>query len=104
MKRPFRRNAISLATIGATTALLVPSRPCFAAQSAGELPWDQTLIALQNMLVGTVAPAAIAFAFTGALVLYALGGYDEQAGRLFGSGIGGCIALAIVHLLHYVAL
>jgi len=66
--------------------------------------WDQTLIALQNMLVGTVAPAAIGFAFTGAVVLYALGGHHEQAGRLFGSGLGGCIALAIVHLLNYVAL
>ena len=36
------------------------------------------------------------------LILYALGGRDEQAGRLFGSAIGGCIALAIVYLLNYV--
>src|SRR5260370_3945480 len=80
----------------------VRASPSWAAAAA--LPWDQTLIALQNMLVGTVAPAAIGFAFTGAVVLYALGGHHEQAGRLFGSGLGGCIALAIVHLLNYVAL
>jgi hypothetical protein len=36
------------------------------------------------------------------VILYALGGHDEQAGRLFGCGLGGCIALAVVHLLNYV--
>jgi type IV secretory pathway VirB2 component (pilin) len=88
----------------AASAFLLRPSPCLAAQTAAELPWDQTLLALQNTLVGTVAPAVIGFAFAGAVVLYALGGHDEQAGRLFGSGIGGCIALAIVHLLNYVAL
>jgi hypothetical protein len=33
---------------------------------------------------------------------HALGGHDEQARRLLGSGIGGCIALVVVHLLNYV--
>jgi uncharacterized membrane protein YeaQ/YmgE (transglycosylase-associated protein family) len=54
------------------------------------------------MLIDTVAPAAIALAFIGAVILYALGRHDEQAGRLVGSGIGGCVALVIVHLLNYV--
>jgi hypothetical protein len=54
------------------------------------------------MLISTVAPAAIALAISGGLFLYALGGHDRHAGRLVGSGIGGCIALTVVHLLDYV--
>jgi hypothetical protein len=57
---------------------------------------------MQDMLISTVAPAAIGLAFTGAAILYALGGHDKQAGRLFGAGIGGCFALAAVYLLNYV--
>ena len=57
---------------------------------------------MQNMLIGTVAPAAIGLAFSAAVIIYALGGHDELAGRLFGSGLGGCIALAVVYLLDYV--
>jgi hypothetical protein len=48
-----------------------------------------------------VAPAAIALAFTGGAILYALGGHDKQAGRLFGAGIGGSFALAVLYLLNY---
>ena len=76
--------------------------PCQAATAV--LPWDRTLIAVQNMLIDAVAPAAIGLAFCAAAILYALGGCDKQAGRLFGSGVGGCIALAIVYFLNYVAL
>ncbi len=47
------------------------------------LPWDRTLTATQDMLIGTVAPAAIGLAFSGAGILYTLGGYDIEAGRLF---------------------
>jgi hypothetical protein len=47
-------------------------------------------------------PAIIAVAFTSAGIFYALGGRDEQARRLLGSGIGACVALALVHLLNYV--
>jgi hypothetical protein len=54
------------------------------------------------MLVDTVAPAAIALAFSGTMILYALAGHNKQAGRLVGSGVDGCIALAIIHLLNYV--
>jgi hypothetical protein len=56
---------------------------------------------MQDVLIGTVAPAAIGLALTAAAMLYALGGCDKQAGRLVGSGIGGCVALAVVHLLNY---
>src|SRR5213595_2776543 len=73
--------------------------PCQAATAA--LPWGYTLIALQDMLIIYIAPAAIGLAISGAIVLHALGGRDEQAGRLFGSALGGCVALAIVYLLNY---
>jgi len=101
MKRASQPTASRLVTAGVTTALLLPGSSCFAAPTAGESPWDQTLIAFQNMLISQVAPAAIALAFSGAVILYALGN-NKQAGRLAGSGIGGCIALVVVHLLNYV--
>jgi hypothetical protein len=74
--------------------------PCQAATAA--LPWDLTLLALQDLLISYVASAAIGLALSGAIVLYMLGGRDEQAGRLFGSALGGCIALTVVKLLNYV--
>jgi hypothetical protein len=86
-------------TVAIATALYLPV-PCWAATAT--LPWDYTLIALQDMLITYIAPAAIGLAISGALALYALGGRDEQAGRLFGSALGGCIALALVYLLNYV--
>jgi hypothetical protein len=53
------------------------------------------------MLINYIAPAAIGLALSGAIVLFGLGGRDVQAGRLFGSALGGCIALGIVYLLNY---
>src|SRR5208283_1370884 len=76
-------------------AALRPSA-CWAA--TGAPPWDQTLVTLQDILVGTVAHAAIALAFIGAGLLHAAGGYDKQAGRLAASGIGGCLALSAIRL------
>jgi hypothetical protein len=87
-------------TVAISTALSLPT-PCWAATS--ELPWDYTLIVLQDMLITYIAPAAIGLALSGAIVLYALGGHDKEAGRLAGSALGGCIALAIVYFLNYVA-
>lgn len=87
------------ATLATATALFLPV-PCQAATAV--LPWDRTLTAMQDMLIDTVAPASIALALTGAVIFYALGGHDKQAGRLVGSGIGGSIALVIVHLLKYI--
>jgi hypothetical protein len=91
---------IRLASLGITSLPSFAPTPCWAATAA--LPWDQTLLALQDMLISIVAPAAIALALSGAVILYALGGHDKHAGRLVGSGIGGCIALGLVHLLNYV--
>jgi len=57
---------------------------------------------LQDLLTTYVGPAGIGLALSGAIVLYVLGGRDQQAGRLFGSALGSCIAFAIVYLLNYV--
>lgn len=102
MKCAFQPTASSLITAGVTAAFLLSASPCLAAQTAGALPWDQTLIALQNFLVDSLAPAVIVLAFSGAVILYPLGGHDQQAGRIVGSGIGCCVALLIVQLLNYV--
>jgi len=88
--------------ISCLPAALLTLRPAPCSAAAAELPWDQTLIACQDMLISAVAPAAIALAFSGAVILYALGGHDKQAARLVGSVIGGCVALLVVHLLNYV--
>src|SRR6266436_1032024 len=63
----------------ASTAVCLPA-PSQAATAV--LPWDRTLTAVQDMLIDTVAPAAIALAFSGAVILYALAGPNKQAGRL----------------------
>jgi hypothetical protein len=90
-----------LLSIGMTLVVMLFSPvPCWAATAA--LPWDQTLLALEDTLIAYIAPAAIGFALSGAIILYALGGRDEQAGRLFGSALGGAIALVVVKLLDYV--
>src|SRR5713101_4152093 len=82
-------------SVGVTMAVTAFSpAPCQATTAA--LPWDQTLLALQDLLITYVAPAAIGLALSGAIILYALGGRDEQAGRLFGCALGGCIALPVV--------
>lgn len=96
-----RRTASLVAAITLASPLLFTT-PCWADPYAAALPWDGALIAMHNMLIGTVAPAAIGLAFSAAVIIYALGGHDELAGRLFGSGLGGCIALAVVYLLDYV--
>jgi hypothetical protein len=88
-------------SIGLTIAVVAFSPvSCWAATAA--LPWDQTLIALQDTAITYIAPAAIGLAFSGAIVLYVLGSRDQQAGRLFRSALGGCIALAVVKVLNYV--
>ncbi len=95
------RTRLLLLSVGVTMAVTASSpAPCQAATAA--LAWDLTLLALQDLLISYVAPAAIGLALSGAIVLYALRGRDEQAGRLFGSALGGCIALTVVKLLNYV--
>ena len=102
MHHSTQRRTASFLTAIMLAAPLLFAGPCWADPYAGALPWDQTLIALQDTLITYIATAAIGFAFSAAIVLYALGGRGEQAGRLVGSALGGCIALAVVKLLNYV--
>ncbi len=81
---------------------LAALRPSACWATTGALPWDQTLVTVQDILVGPVAHAAIALAFIGAGLLYAVGGCDKQAGRFAASGIGGCLALSAIRLLNFV--
>ncbi len=46
------------------------AEPSWAAQYAGALPWDQTLGAIQDILVGPVAHAAIALNSTGTSAIH----------------------------------
>jgi hypothetical protein len=94
------RTKFPLLSVGVTMAVTFFSpTPCQAATAA--LPWDLTLLPLQDSLISYVAPAAIGLALSGSIILYALGGRDEQARRLFGSALCGCIALTVVKLLNY---
>src|SRR5271163_4617411 len=84
------------ACTGALFALQV--EPSWAAQYAGALPWDQTLGAIQEILVGPVAHAVITLNFTFSAILYAIGS-RQQAGRLLAGGLAACAALIAVDLL-----
>jgi len=86
----------------AATLLALRAEPSWAAQYAGALPWDQTLGAIQDMLVGPVAHAAIALNFAMSAILYAIGSH-QRAGRLLAGGLAACAALIAVHLLTYLA-
>ena len=85
MKESIRPRAASFQIAITLAAPLLFPASCWAAPYVGASPWDYSLMALQDMLITYVAPAAIALSFTGAIILYALGGRDEEAGRLFGS-------------------
>ncbi len=90
--------------IAACTAALFALRaePSWAAPSAGVLPWDQTLGAIQDMLVGPVAHAVIMLNFTFSTILYAIGSYPRAA-RLLAGAVAAWAALIAVHLLTYLA-
>ena len=81
-------------------AFALRAEPSSATQYAGALPWDQTLGAIQDILVGPVAHAAIALNFTFSAILYAIGSH-ERAGRLLAGGLAACAALIAVDLLTY---
>src|SRR5260370_5115772 len=101
MKKAFHRPAFAPLIVSMTAALLLQGRQCLAATSAAALPWDQTRITLQDILIAPVAHAAIVLAFLSAGLLYAVG-CDKQAGRLAASGISGCVALGAIRLLNFV--
>ena len=86
------------ACAGALCALR--AQPSWAAQYADALPWDQTLGAIQDILVGPVAHAVIALNFAFSAILYAIGS-ERPAGRLLAGGLAACAALIAVDLLTY---
>jgi type IV secretory pathway VirB2 component (pilin) len=90
--------------IAACAAALFALRaePSWAAQYASALPWDQTLGALQDILVGPVAHAVIALNFTLSAILYAIGSH-QRAGRLLAGGLAAYAALIAVHLLTFLS-
>ncbi|MGA7869813.1 MAG: hypothetical protein WCA22_02840 [Candidatus Binatus sp.] len=90
--------------IAACTAALFALRagPSPAAQYAGALPWDQTLGALQDILVGPVAHTVIALNFVFSAILYAVGSH-QRAGHLLAGGLAACAALIAVHLLIFLS-
>jgi type IV secretory pathway VirB2 component (pilin) len=90
-----------IAACGATLFAL-RAEPSWAAQYAGALPWDQTLGAIQDILVGPVIHAVITLNFTLSAILYATGSY-QRAERLLAGGLAACAALMAVHLLTYLS-
>ncbi len=76
--------------------------PSSAAPYAGALPWDQTLSALQDILVGPVAHAVITLNFAFSAILYAIGSH-RQAGRLLAGGLAAYAALIAVRLLTFLS-
>jgi len=100
MKETFQGPTFTLLIVSMITALFVAGSPCFAATSAGALPWDQTLSALQDILLGPLAHAGIVLNFACSAILYALGN-RQFAGRLLAGGFAGSAALIAVRFLTY---
>ncbi len=100
MNKTFEGPTFTLLIVSMITALLVQGSPCFAATSAGALPWDQTLTALQDIIAGPLAHAAIVLNFACSAILYALGS-RQFAGRLLVGGFASSAALIAVRFLSY---
>ncbi len=57
MKKTFQGPTSTLLIVSMITALFLQGSPCFAATSAGALPWDQTLTALQDVIENMLSEA-----------------------------------------------
>jgi len=90
--------------IAACAAALFTLRaePSWAVQYADALPWDQTLGAIQEILVGPVAHAVITLNLAFSAILYAVGSH-QRAGRLLAGGLATCAELIVAHLLTYLS-
>jgi len=100
MKQAPKLNVRWLIAACGAALFTVRAESSWATQYAGALPWDQTLGAIQDILVGPVAHAAIALNFTFSAIHYAIGSH-ERAGRLLAGGLAACAALIAVDLLTY---
>jgi len=102
MKRAPKSNVRWLIAAWVAALFALRAEPSWAAQYAGALPWDQTLGALQDILVGPVAHAVIALNFMLSAILYATGS-ERQAGRLLAGGLATSAALIAVDLLTFLS-
>jgi type IV secretory pathway VirB2 component (pilin) len=100
VKQAPRSNVRWLIAACAAALFTLRAEPSWAVQYAGALPWDQTLGALQDILVGPVAHAVITLNFAFSTMLYAVGSH-QRAGRLLAGGLAACAALIAVHLLTF---
>jgi len=101
-KQAPKSNVRWLIAVCAAALLALRAEPSWAAQYAGALPWDQTLGAIQGILVGPVAHTVITLNFTLSAILYAIGS-ERRAGRLLAGGLAACAAFIVVHLLTFLS-
>ena len=102
VKQAPKSNVRWLIAACAAALFALRAEPSWAAQYAGALPWDQTLGAIQDILVGPVAHAVITLNFALSAILYAIGSH-RRAGRLLAGGLAACAALIAVHLLTFLS-
>ena len=102
IKQASKSNVRWLIAASAAALFALRAEPSWAAQYAGALPWDRTLGALQDILVGPVVHTVVALNFTLSAILYAVGS-ERQAGRLLAGALTACGALIVVHLLTYLS-
>ncbi len=101
-KQPPKSNVRWLIAACAASLFALRAEPSWAAPYAAAMPWDQTLDAIQDMLVGPVAHAAIALNFALSVILYAVGSH-QRAARLLAGGLAAYAALIAIHLVTYIA-
>jgi type IV secretory pathway VirB2 component (pilin) len=102
MKQAPKSNVRWLIAACGAALFAVRAESSWATQYDGALPWDQTLGAIQDILVGPVAHAVITLNFTFSAILYAIGS-ERRAGRLLAGGLAACAALIAVDLLTYLS-
>ena len=102
IKQAPRSNVRWLIAACAAALSTLRAEPSWAARYAGPLPWDQTLVAIRDILVGPVAHAVVALNFTLSAILYAVGSY-RRAGRLLAGGLAAGATLIAVHLLTFLS-
>ena len=73
VKQAPKSNVRWLIAACAAALFALRAEPSWAAQYAGALPWDRTLGAIQDILVGPVAHAVITLNFALSAILYAVG-------------------------------
>jgi type IV secretory pathway VirB2 component (pilin) len=102
VKQAPKSNVRWLIAACAAAVFALRAEPSWASQHAAALPWDQTLGAIQDILVGPVAHAVIALNFVVSAILHAIG-CDRQAGRLLAGGLAASAALVAVNLLSFLS-